>query len=59
MLVGYLMTEFWICGVVSTSSSSVVIQSQGHHEIGYHALIQQGGHFMSNVPICVYWCSIQ
>ena len=54
MLVGYLITEFLIYGVVSTSSSSVVIQSQECHEIGYHTLIQQGGHFVSNVPICVY-----
>ena len=54
MLVGYLITESVIYGVVSTSSSSVVIQSQECHEIGYHALIQQGGHFVSNVPTCVY-----
>ena len=53
MLVGYLMTEFLIGSVVSTSSS-IVIQSQEHHVIGYRALIQQGGHFVSNVPICVY-----
>ena len=33
MLVGYLITEFLIYGVVSTSSR-VVIQSQERHEIG-------------------------
>ena len=54
MLVGYLITESVIYGVVSTSSSSVVIQAQEHHEIGHCALIQQGGHSVSNVPTCVY-----
>ena len=54
MLVGYLITEFLIYGVVSTSSSSVVIQSQEHHEIGYHTLTQQGGLLVFDVPICVY-----
>ena len=49
----HLITEFLIYGVVSTSSSRVVIQSQEHHKIGYRALIQ-GGHFVFDVPICVY-----
>ena len=54
-----LITEFLIYGVVSTSSSRVVIQSQEHHEIGYCTLIQQGEHMMFKNPLKVYYCSIQ
>ena len=59
MLVGYLINEFLIYGVVSTSSSRVVIQSQEHHEIGYHTLTQQGEHMMFKNPLKVYYCSFQ
>ena len=58
MLVGYLITEFLIYGMVSTSSSRVVIQSQECHEIGYRALTQQGEHMFKN-PLKVYYCSFQ
>ena len=46
MLVHYLITEFLIYGVVSTSSSSIVIQSHERHKIGYHSLTQQGRHLV-------------